>query len=320
MSPPAARPPRLAPGQTIGLISPSGPTSPDTATTPEILEKARARLAEAGFRTVIGPHALETRGYLAGRDAGRAADLNAMFADPGVHAVMCIRGGYGAMRVLPALDVDLVRRNPKVFIGYSDITALHLAFYRYGGIVTFHGPMAHAVAQDDGWDLGHLLQAVTRADPLGPLANPPGGPAIETLVPGSAEGVLVGGNAALLAALLGTPYQPEFQGALLFLEDIVDHPYQFDRSLAQLRLAGVFDAVTGIVVGEVRLRTEHAEPAGPTLSIREVLEDLIGPLGKPAIYGLACGHGTYHLTLPIGVRARLDAARGVLSIEEPAVT
>ncbi len=320
MPPLAAKPPRLAPGQTIGLISPSGPTSATTATTPEILERTRARLAEAGFRTVIGAHALETRGYLAGTDAGRAADLHAMFADPNVHAVMCIRGGYGAMRVLPALDLDLVRRNHKVFIGYSDITALHLAFHRRAGIVTFHGPMAHAVAQDDGHDLAQLLRAVTRADPLGPLANPPGGPTVETLVPGTAEGVLIGGNAALLASLLGTPYEPEFEGALLFLEDIVDHPYQFDRSLAQLRLAGVLDAVTGIVVGECRLRTERAEPPDQTLTIREVLGDLIGPLGKPAIYGLACGHGTYHLTLPIGVRARLDAARKVLSIEEAAVT
>jgi muramoyltetrapeptide carboxypeptidase len=315
----ARKPPRLVPGQTIGLISPAGPTSAAAATTPEILEEARRRLAEEGFQTVVGPHALETRGYLAGTDAGRAADLHAMFADPEVHAVMCIRGGYGAMRVLAALDYDLVRRHPKVFVGYSDITALHLAFHHRAGIVTFHGPMANAVAQADRHDLAHLLPAVTRAVPLGPLANPPGGPAIETLVPGAAEGVLIGGNVALLASLLGTPYQPGFEGALLLLEDIIDHPYQLDRSLAQLRLAGVLDAVAGIVIGECRLRTERAESAPPSLSIRQILDDLIVPLGKPAIYGLACGHGTYHLTLPLGVRARLDADRGALSIEEAAV-
>ena len=316
---PAIKPPRLSRGQTIGLVSPAGPTDAGAATTPEVLEKARGRLVEEGFRTVVARHALETRGYLAGTDAGRAADLRAMFADPDVHAVMCIRGGYGAMRVLAALDYDLVRRNPKVFIGYSDITALHLAFHHRAGIVTFHGPMANAVAQADGHDLTHLLRAVTHAAPLGPLANPPGAPTVETLVPGAAEGVLIGGNVALLASLLGTPYLPRFEGALLFLEDIVDHPYQLDRNLVQLRLAGVLDAAAGIIIGECRLRAERAASAPPTLSIREVLDDLIVPLGKPAIYGLACGHGTYHLTLPTGVRARLDATQGALSIEEAAV-
>lgn len=311
------RPPRLQPGQTIGLISPSGPTSATSATTPEQLAAARARLGEEGFHTVIAPHALDIRGYLGGTDSGRGADLHAMFADPAVQAVLCIRGGYGAMRLLDALDYELVRRNPKVFIGYSDITALHLAFYHRVGLVTFHGPMATALAKGDGHDLGQLLRAVTRPDPLGPLANPPEGPEVETLVSGTAEGVLIGGNAALLTSLLGTPYLPPLAGAVLFLEDILDHTYRLDRKLVQLRLAGVLEQVVGIVVGECRLR---GEPKEQGLSVREILEDLIVPLGKPAIYGLACGHGANHLTLPIGVRARLDATRGVLSVEEAAVS
>jgi muramoyltetrapeptide carboxypeptidase len=311
------RPARLRPGQTIGLISPSGPTSAASATTPELLEAARANLSQAGFRTVVAPHALDVRGYLAGVDADRAADLQAMFEDPAIHAVLCIRGGYGAMRLLDVLDYDLVRRHPKIFVGYSDITALHLAFSRLAGLVTFHGPMATALARRDGHDLDHLLRAVTRADPLGRLVNPPGGPEIETLVPGVAEGPLIGGNAALLTSLLGTPYLPRLEGAVLFLEDILDSTYRLDRKLMALRLAGVLRKVDGIVIGECRLR---AEPKDPSLSIREILEDLIVPLGKPAIYGLACGHGTDHLTLPIGVRARLDAARGALSIEDPSVS
>ncbi len=315
------KPPRLTPGQTIGLISPSGPTSPATATTPELLEAARARLSHEGFRTVVGRHALDVRGYLAGHDADRAADLHAMFADPDVHAVVCIRGGYGTMRLLDALDYDLVRRHPKVFIGYSDITALHLAFYHRAGLVTFHGPMATALAKGDGHDLRQLLRIITRPDPAGPLTNPPGGPAIDTLVPGAAEGILLGGNLALLTALLGTPYLPPLSGTVLFIEDVVDHLYRLDRKLVHLRLAGVLGQVAGIVVGESRLRTAHPGngPAAPTLSMREILEDLIVPFGKPAVYGLACGHGTNHLTLPIGTRARLDATRGVVSIEEPAV-
>src|SRR5207302_417047 len=225
--------------------------------------------------------------------------------------------GYGAMRLLDAVDYDLIRRHPKVFIGYSDITALHLALHHRAGLVTFHGPMAAAIAAGGEHDLGQLLRAVTRPHPLGPLANPPDGPEIETLVPGTADGVLLGGNAAVLTSLLGTPYLPSFEGAVLFLEDILDHTYRLDRKIVQLRLTGVLEQVAGIVVGECRLR---AEPGDQGLSIRQILEDLVVPLGKPAMYGLACGHGAYHLTLPVGVRAHLDAGRGVLSINEAAVT
>jgi muramoyltetrapeptide carboxypeptidase len=313
------KPARLQPGQTIGLISPSGPLGATGGDPPEALAAARAHLARAGFHTVIGPHALDAWGYLAGPDAGRAADLQAMFRDPAVHAVLCIRGGYGAMRLLDRLDYDLIRRHPKVFIGYSDITALHLAFYHRAGLATFHGPMITALANDDGHDLTQLLRAVTRPDPLGPLANPPGGPEIHTLVPGTAEGILLGGNLALLTSLLATPYLPPLKGAVLFVEDIVDSLYRIDRKLHQLRLAGVLEAVAGIVVGECRLSAEPADP-GPGPSLLEILEDLIVPFGKPAVYGLACGHGAYHLTLPMGVRVRLDATRGILSVDEPGVS
>lgn len=312
------RPLRLEAGQTIGLISPSGPTATaGGATTPEQLAAARVRLAEAGFPTVVAPHALDVRGYLAGEDSGRLADLHAMFMEPAVRAVLCIRGGYGAMRLLDAVDYDLIRRHPKVFIGYSDITALHLALHHRAGLVTFHGPMVSAIAATGDHDVGQLLRAITRPQPLGPLTNPPDGPEIETLVPGTAEGVLLGGNAAVMTSLLGAPYLPSFEGAVLFLEDILDHTYRLDRKIVHLRLAGVLERVAGIVVGETRVR---GEPGDQGLSIRQILDDLIVPLGKPAIYGLACGHGAYHLTLPIGVRARLDAGRGVLSIEEAAVT
>jgi len=316
MPPAVIKPPRLAPGQTIGLISPSGPTGTGGGMTLETIAAARAKLLKAGFQTVLGAHALDVRGYLAGTDADRASDLHAMFSDPVVHGVLCIRGGYGAMRLLDRLDYDVIRRHPKVFIGYSDITALHLAFHRHAGIVTFHGPTTGSLADEDGHDLTQLLRAVGRAEPLGALANPDGRPPVETLVPGVGEGVLIGGNAALLSALMGTPYVPPFAGTILFLEDIVDSAYRLDRKLVHLRLAGVLAEVAGIVVGESRVREE---PEGPTLSIRDILDDLIVPLGKPAVYGLACGHGAHHLTLPVGVRARLDATRGILSIEEAAV-
>jgi muramoyltetrapeptide carboxypeptidase len=317
---PALRKPRaLRPGDTIGLVSPSGPTRPGgSGSTPESVERARQRLHDVGFRTVVAPHAFEARGYLAGADTDRAADLQAMLENPAVQGVLCVRGGYGAHRLLDRLAYAAIGRRPKVFVGYSDITALHLALYTQCGFVTFHGPMAGALAQPDPHDYLELLRAVTKAEPLGRLVNPPGAPAIETLVPGVAEGPLIGGNAALLTGLLGTRFVPEaeaFRGSILFLEDVGDKLYRLDRKLAHLRLAGILDAVAGIVIGECRY---SAEP-GDTLSLQQILEDHIVPLGKPAIYGLACGHGAYHLTLPIGVRARLDAAERSLSVEEAGV-
>lgn len=309
------KPAPLLPGDTIGLISPSGPTTADGTTTPETVELARRRLHGAGFRTVLAPHAMDVRGYLAGADADRISDLHAMFSDPNINGILCIRGGYGAHRLLDRLDYDLIRRHPKVFVGYSDITALHMAFHTQAGLVTFHGAMAGAISRADPHDFFGLLRAVTRTNPLGRLVNPAGAPRIETLVPGIAEAELIGGNAALLTALMGTPYQPEFAGKILFLEDLGDHIYRLDRKLAHLRLAGVLQQVEGIVIGECRYPSEPP----PALSLRQILEDLVLPIGKPAIYGLACGHGTYHLTFPVGVRARLDASECVLSIEEAGV-
>ena len=319
MASPPRKPRPLAPGDTIGLVSPSGPTRPgDSGSTPESVERTRARLHDVGFRTVVAPHAFDARGYLAGTDADRAADLQAMLENPAVSGVLCIRGGYGAHRLLDRLDYRAIGRRPKVFIGYSDITALHLAFYTQCGFVTFHGPMAGALAQQDPHDYLELLRAVTRAEPLGRLVNPPGAPAIETLVPGVAEGPLIGGNAALLTGLLGTRFVPsaeEFRGKILFLEDVGDKLYRLDRKLAHLKLAGILEAVSGIVIGECRYSPE----TGDVLSLADILRDHVTPLGKPAIHGLACGHGDYHLTLPMGVRARLDAAERSLSIEESGV-
>ena len=319
MPPVLRKPPALAAGDTIGLVSPSGPTRPGgSGATPESVARTRQRLHEVGFRTVMAPHAFDARGYLAGTDADRAADLQEMLENPAIHGVLCIRGGYGAHRLLDRLNYPAIGRAPKVFIGYSDITALHLAFHTQCGFVTFHGPMAGALAQADPHDYLELLRAVCRTTPLGRLVNPPGAPPIETLVPGVAEGDLIGGNAALLTGLLGTRFAPDpaaFLGKILFLEDLGDRLYRLDRKLAHLRLAGILQAAAGIVIGECR----YTQEPGDTLTLRHILEDHIVPLGKPAIYGLACGHGEYHLTLPMGVRARLDAADGSLVIEEPGV-
>lgn len=303
----------------IGLVSPSGPTRPGgNGATPESVARARRRLHDVGFRTVVAPHAFDARGYLAGADADRAADLQEMLENPAIQGVLCIRGGYGAHRLLDRLDYRAIGRSPKVFIGYSDITALHLAIHTQCGFVSFHGPMAGAIAQADPHDYLELLRAVCRTAPLGRLVNPPGAPPIETLVPGVAAGDLIGGNAALLTGLLGTRFAPDptaFRGKILFLEDLGDRLYRLDRKLAHLRLAGILEAAAGIIIGECR----YTQEAGDTLTLRHILDDHIVALGKPAIYGLACGHGEYHLTLPIGVRARLDATERSVVIEEPGV-
>lgn len=333
------RPEGLRPGDTVALVAPAsgGPGAAGD------LERARAKLAEVGLRTVVGPHALDGRGYLAGRDEARAADLEAAFADPRIDGVLCVAGGYGALRVVDRLDYELIARRPKVFAGYSDITALHVAIGQRAGLVTFHGPMARDIGsafraappgervaaglgETDGavaaaaftWE--HFVRAVMRAEPLGELRQPSWAPPLEVVVPGRASGPLVGGNLSLLVATLGTPFEVETAGRILLLEDVDEPPYRIDRMLTQLRLAGKLDAAAGFVVAECA-GCLPAQTGRPSLTLREVLDDILAPLGKPAVYGLAAGHGMSRFTLPLGVRATVDAvgARPAVVIEEPGV-
>lgn len=313
---PAARPTKplaLRPGDLVALASPSGPIKP------EVVQPLATQLQAWGFRVAVGASAYSQWGYLAGSDQERAADLNAFFRDPEVAAVLATRGGYGAMRLLPFLDLDALRRNPKALVGFSDITALHLALGRIG-LVSFHGPVADVAGKRrSDYSLGWLLKALTSAEPLGPMTSAPEGPAVYALRGGHAAGPLVGGNLSLITSTLGTPYEIETAGSILLLEDVEEPPYRIDRMLTQLLLAGKFQGVRGIVFGEPVGLTEP-DPDRPTLPLEQVLADRLGSLGIPVLVGFTAAHGFYRATLPLGVRVTLDADSGVLTFEEPAMT
>ena len=315
------RPPRLSPGQTVGLVAPS--SAPNE---PEDIRFAIETLESLGFRVRPGDHVFERNGYLAGADEARAADLNAMFADDGIDAVWCVRGGYGASRILPLLDYARMRRTPKALIGYSDITALHMALHTQAGLVSFHGPVAWRAFTP--YTLGEWKRVM--CEPSVPVcvgAPPPferGEGQIDrknrvtTLVPGRAQGRLVGGNLCLMAHLTGTPYAPDLRGAILFLEDIDEPYYRIDRFLTQLWLSGRLEGVAGMAFGKFT----RCEPSASFVQNR-LLEDILAErcraLGVPAVSGLMIGHVDDQTTLPIGCLAELNADAGTLTLLEAGV-
>ena len=304
------KPAALRPGDTIAIIAPASNLKS------AYLQRGVAELERLGFHVKYAPDILDKARYTAGSDARRARELHAAFADPEVKAVWAARGGYGAMRLFKLLDDELLRRHPKIFIGYSDMTALHLRFYQRFGWVTFHGPMA---AKDlaggvEHYDQRTLLGALTQARPLGEIQSAQ----TEWLHSGApVSGRLLGGCLSLLAALQGTPDELDTRGAILFLEDTGVKPYALDRMIQQLKLAGKFDEVRGIVFGEMLDCVQHPEQG---YTIQEVLTELTAELQVPVLFGLPSGHSPRgNLTLPLGVQATLDAKRGGLVIDETAV-
>jgi muramoyltetrapeptide carboxypeptidase len=318
---PLLRPRRLTPGQTVGLVAPSA--APND---PEHIRFAIETLESLGFRVRPGAHLFDRDGYFAGADAARAADLNAMFADDSVGAVWCVRGGYGASRLLPMLDYDLMRRKPKALIGFSDITALHMAIHTQVGLVSFHGPVAWRAFTP--YTLGELRRVLCETSVPVRVGAPPPFEAREgqvdrenrvtTLVSGQARGRLLGGNLCLMAHLTGTPYAPDLRGAILFLEDIDEPYYRIDRFLTQLWLSGGLEGVAGVAFGKFT----RCEPSASFVQNR-VLEDILAErcrvLGVPAVAGLMIGHVDDQTTLPIGCLAELDASAGTLTLLEPGV-
>ena len=306
-------PPRLSRGDLIGIISPASPVDDLSR-----IERGVQYLERCGYRTIAGKNIAQRRGYLAGTDDQRAADLLAMFSDRRVKAIFCLRGGYGSPRLLARIDYALIRRNPKIFVGYSDITALHAAFWTRARLVTFHGPMVAVdmagamdpFAEESFWRL--LTAPLTRM-----MLHSPGGTGV---VPGSgtASGRLIGGNLSLIVSLLGTPYQPDFRRALLFLEEIGEEPYRIDRMMTQLRNAGILGRVSGVLIGQFS-DCAPKDPSKPSLTADEVLREHGSAFGKPFVAGLPFGHERGMLTIPFGVRGRLDTAAGSLELLEPAV-
>lgn len=306
----------LREGDTIGMLAPSGPTRADGQ-----IDQAVKAIEDLGLRVVVAPGCYEKRGFLAGTDERKLRDLHTFFADPEINGIFCMRGGDGAPRLLDRLDLKTISRNPKVFLGYSDITALHSVFNQKAHFMTFHGPMpaTEFIKPDFGnYARAQLLRAMMSPEPLGEIIQPADAPAVETLSPGSAEGELVGGNLALICALMGTPFEIDTRGKILLIEDVDEANYRVDRMLTQLRLAGKFEDAAGIVIGDF-LNTEPPD-SWKNFPVDEVFKDILLPLNKPILKNVVFGHGRYKATLPLGALAQIDGPRSRLLVIESGVT
>ncbi len=301
------RPPVLQPGDTVAIVAPASNLKAD------YLARGRAELERLGFRVRYRDDILSRDRYTAGSDERRAAELMEAFTDETVKAVWAARGGYGAMRLFDRLDFEALSRYPRIFIGYSDLTALHLLFFNRLGWVTFHGPMAARELADGepAYDRDCLLRALTSTKPLGPVGSP-GLEALHGSEP--VTGRLIGGCLSLISATIGTPAEIETRDSILFLEDTATKPYALDRMLQHLRLSGKFDAVRGIVFGEMTDCEQHPDQG---YRLQEVLADCTAGLGIPVLFGLKSGHSPVgNLTLPLGLEATLDPGEGKLIINE----
>jgi muramoyltetrapeptide carboxypeptidase len=309
---PVIKPSALRDGDAVAIVAPASNLKAD------YLARGVAELERLGFRARYEPGILDKARYTAGDDRRRAAELTRAFADPEIKAVWAARGGYGSMRLFNLLDDDLIGRRPKIFIGYSDMTALSLYFYRRFGWVTFHGPMAakDLAGGEEHYDRETLIKAITGASPLGEIRSNK----TEMLhrgAGGRVTGRLLGGCLSLIAAMMGAPDELDARGSILFLEDTATRPYAIDRMLQQLKLAGKFDGVRGIVFGEMIDCVQHADQG---YRIQDVLAECTADLNIPVMFGLPSGHSPRgNLTLPLGVTATLDADLGALSVDEGAV-
>lgn len=321
-------PKALRSGMTVAIVTPSSPGGglADTDWGVEIVKAL-------GFKPKVFPHVGEATRYLAGPDEHRAADINAAFADPSVDGIFCLHGGYGASRILPLLDYEAIRKNPKVLCGYSDITALLNAIHRLTGLVTFHGPVGSEVQTD--YTLASFRKVIMTAQPAGRGAEPPApkGPPKEIVVdkenwiyklaPGKGKGRLVGGNISVFSTLVGTPFEPELKGRILFLEEVGEDPYRIDRWLTQFLLTGKLSGLAGVALGKFA----HCTPGDYKPSYggqgqwtwQEVCKDRLGKLGIPVVANLVFGHVPDKATLPLGVMAELDGDAGTLTLLEAAV-
>jgi len=302
-------PPRLVPGDTIGIAAPASPPAK-----PELIDEVLERFTAQGFRVKPGKYLRKRDGYLAGGDEERAEDINALFVDPDVKGIFALRGGYGSCRILPLLDYAAIRAHPKSFIGYSDITAMQLAILVKAGLVTFHGSNASSAFQPAN---AALFQRMLMID--GSRRTPGGGPEIlfsrdeandvslKTVVPGRATGQLLGGNMTCLLRLLGTPYAPDFRNAILFLEDTGEKAYRVDGMFTHLRLAGILSQIRGLILGQF----DHPDPAEQA-RVAECLQREAGRIGVPCVSGAPIGHFAGQIIVPQGAQAELDAGEGKL--------
>ncbi len=314
------KPPRLRPGDTVGVVSPA------TAVFQEVeLDIVRESLEALGLVVRVGAHAMSRHGSLGGTDRERADDINAFLADRAVRAIVPARGGWGSSRLLPLLEYDALRRDPKVILGFSDITALLNGIHARTGLVTFHGPNGGG-----RWDAASLdwMKRVVFAGETPTLGNPKTENdrnvltqiehRVRTIAPGRVRGPLLGGNLTVLTAILGSPYVPDFAGAILFVEDVGETLYRVDRMMTQLRLAGILSRLRGFVFGTC----SDCKPGEgfASLTLEEIFADHVKPLGIPAWQGAMIGHDMPQWTLPVGLEVEIDATAGTIRLTEPAVT
>jgi len=308
------KPKRLSKKDVIGIISPA--SSPDEFSR---VERGVKYLEGLGYRVKVGANVGKNHGYLAGTDQERIDDIHSMFKDKNVKAIFTLRGGYGAFRLLDKIDYRLIKNNPKIFVGYSEITALQMAFLEKAGLITFAGPMVAVDFYDEVSDYTSELfwKTITSNKKIGKLKYPEN-QKLPFLQKGSASGRIIGGNLAVFAHLLGTSYFPNLTGKILMIEDIGELPYRVDRMLNQFRLAGVFKKVKGIILGRFVDCHEH-DPNKKTLTLGEVISDYITPVKVPSIYTFPHGHIKDFVTIPFGLKVNLNATKGVVEFAEGAV-
>jgi len=307
------KPRRLKRGSAIAVIAPAGP--PES----ERLKRGKRFFEKRGCKIKIYPQTRRRLGYLAGDDKSRVTALNEAFEDDRIDAIICARGGYGALRLLPLIDFDVIKNNPKIFIGYSDITILLLSIFKICNFVTFHGPMAAT-------ELGKRVRPYTAynfLDTLSGLSQEtrigiPSGYKITVISDGIAKGRIVGGNLCLMTKLIGTGFLPSFKNRIVFFEDTEEEPYRIDGYLSQLFQTTDFGEAAGYVIGEFT-RTEPKFGYMKGWNVKQVIKDYFSGINRPTIYGFPCGHGKEKITIPIGVKAVLDAGRKNLIFKEPGV-
>lgn len=299
------KPARLKRGDKVGLTAPAGIVFND-----DDYIRMRQVLAEFGLRSVFGSNVKNRHGYLAGTDRERAENLNQMFVDPDINGIIAVRGGWGCARMLPFLNFKAIARNPKVYCGFSDNTTLHHAFTAYCGMVSFHGP--NGTSEWTNLTRQSFKSVIMEAE----KSSYHSVSRADTITPGKATGRLIGGNLTILTTTLGTSYQPDFENALLFIEDIGERSYKIDRMLAHLKHAGALDQLAGFIFGKC---TDCGAGPQPTFSVREVINQHIKPLNVPAIFNADIGHEDDNFTLPMGIEAELDADGGIINLLEPGV-
>lgn len=315
---PIIKPPRLKSGDTVGLICPAAP-----AYNREELKTIEESMLALGLKVKYGKNFWNRYGYLAGTDAERAADVNAMFADESVNMILCVHGGWGCARILPLLDYGLIRQNPKIIIGYSDVTALLLGIHAKTGLVTFHGPVGSSTWNEFSVDyFKNVLmnaESVTMKNPkiIGDnLAQT--NDRISAINNGVSQGKLLGGNLTVLSHLIGTEYVPNWNNSIFFAEDISEAPYSVDRMITHLKLAGIFNEINGFVFG----KCTDCKPGGGgygSLTLEDIWRDHIKPLNKPAFTGTMIGHIEDKFTIPLGINAEINANKGTIQLLEAAV-